>query len=263
MNAAEDTDTFDEDRERPAPEEAWTVDLDGFEGPLDLMLDLARREKLDLRQISILALADQYLAYIHAAQRLRLEVAADYLVMAAWLTYLKSRLLLPRREDDDAPDPALLAQDLTERLQRLERIRALGIGLADRWRQQAETHPRGRGEAIVVEKHAAWALDLRDLLAVYAELRGETIRTLYRIGPRRTVSIAEARALLERLVGANAEWCPLDLLAVSLGRSPAERRSALASSLVAALELAREGQVRLRQEALFAPLYLRRAVGET
>ncbi|KAF0226947.1 MAG: Chromosome segregation and condensation protein [Beijerinckiaceae bacterium] len=234
------------------------LDLDGFEGPLDLMLDLARRDKLDLRSISILDLADQYLAFIHAAQKLRLELAGDYLVMAAWLTYLKSRLLLPKKPDSNEPAAEELVQDLAERLKRLEVIRKAGELLGMRLAGSRETFPRGHIEGVVVEHRQAWEVSLHELVAAYAERRTQTVKSHYRIATRRTLSIPEARAILERLIGRAAEWCPLAVLLAAIRPSQAEPRSAKASAFVAALELARDGTLELKQEEAFAPLYLRR-----
>jgi segregation and condensation protein A len=253
---------FETSDARPSEEaegrDRLVIDLDGFEGPLDLMLDLARREKLDLRAIPILQIAEQYLAYIHEAQRLKLEIAGDYLVMAAWLTYLKSRLLLPKRPDSDAPEAEALVQDLAERLRRLEIMRRAGAAFGEMLGRSRETFPRGQGESIVVERRKAWEVSLHELLAAYAERRIATVRSRYQIHRRRTLSIPEARAMLERLIGAAAEWCPIDVLLAAIRPAEAEPRSARASSFVAALEMARDGSLELRQEAEFAPLYLRR-----
>lgn len=235
------------------------IDLDGFEGPLDLMLDLARRDKLDLRTISILDLADQYLAFIHEAQRLRLELAGDYLVMAAWLTYLKSRLLLPARLNPDEPAAEDLVQDLAERLKRLESIRKAGEWLGERHFASHQTHSRGSAETIVIERKLAWEVSLNELLAAYAERRTMTVKSHYRIATRRTLSIPEARELLERLIGRAAEWCPIEVLLAAIRPDQAEPRSTKASSFVAALELARDGTLELKQEQAFATLYLRRS----
>lgn len=239
------------------------IDLDGFEGPLDLMLDLARRDKLDLRTISILDLADQYLAFIREAQRLRLELAGDYLVMAAWLTYLKSRLLLPKRQAAGEPAAEELVQDLAERLKRLEVIRKAGELLGERLTQSRETHGRGQGEAIVVERKLAWEVSLHELVVAYAERRTATVKSHYRIASRKTLSIPEARDILERLIGRAAEWCPMSVLIAAISPHQAEPRSATASSFVAALELARDGRLDLKQDEAFAPLYLRKAAARS
>ncbi len=238
--------------------ERLIVDLDGYGGPLDLMLDLARRNKLDLRTISILDLADQYLAFIREAQQLRLELAGDYLVMAAWLTYLKSRLLLPKKPGPDEPAADALVQDLAERLKRLEVIRRAGALFGERYAEACETCPRGAAEAVIVERRSAWEVSLVELVAAYAERRMVTVKSHYRITSRKTLSIPEARAILERLIGRAAEWCPIEVLLAAIAPNLAEPRSAKASSFVAALELAREGRIELKQEAAFAPLFLRR-----
>lgn len=237
--------------------ERLVVDLEGFEGPLDLMLDLARREKLDLRAIPIVALADQYLAFIREAQRLRLELAGDYLVMAAWLTYLKSRLLIPARRAEDEPETEALVADLAERLRRLETVRKAGERLGAMLSEQRETFARGFTETVVASAPRAWEVSLTDLVAAYAERRLSAHKAHYQVRERRTLSIPEARAILERLIGSAAEWCPIDVLLAVIKPSEAEPRSARASGFVAALELAREGLIEFRQEAAFAPLYLR------
>lgn len=259
-SGADPFDTFEIDPEAlPAEDEPrLVVDLDGFHGPLDLMLDLARREKLDLRSISILTIADQYLAFIREAQRLRLELAGDYLVMAAWLTYLKSRLLLPRKAAPDEPEAETLFEDLALRLQRLEALRKAGEWLSGRLAGHRETFARGAVEPILIETAQAWAVDLVELVTAYAERRLASARARYTVATRKTLSIPDARDLLLRLVGKAGEWCPMDVLLAAIRPAEAEPRSARASSFVAALELAREGALELRQEAAFAPLYVRR-----
>ena len=237
------------------------VDLAGYEGPLDLMLELARHKKLDLHEISILALADQYLAFIHEARLLRLELAGDYLVMAAWLTYLKSRLLVPERVEDEAPAAQILVQDLAARLQKLDAIRKMGAMLGERYTQGHQSYPRGAAEAIIVERSMAWSLSLHDLVAAYAERRQATTRAHYQLAARKTLSIPDARAILERLIGQHADWCPIEVLMAAIAPQQADKRSAQASSFAAALELAREGRIALRQEGAFAPLYLRASPG--
>lgn len=234
------------------------IDLDGFEGPLDLMLDLARRNKLDLRTISILDLADQYLAFIHEAQKLRLELAGDYLVMAAWLTYLKSRLLLPKRPDSNEPAAEMLVHDLAERLRRLETLRKAAEMLGAMQSANCETYGRGHVEGSVIENRQAWDVSLHALVTAYAERRTQTVKSHYRIAARRTLSIPEARELLERLIGQAADWLPIEVLLAAIRPNQAEPRSAKASSFVAALELVRDGALELKQEEAFATLYLRR-----
>jgi segregation and condensation protein A len=256
----QEQDAFEDARLAPGEDgPGLVIDLDGFEGPLDLLLDLARRERLDLRAISILDLAEQYLAFIGAARRLRLELAGDYLVMAAWLTYLKSRLLLPRIAHPDEPETEALVQDLAARLQRLETFRKAGEWLAGRLADARGSLPRGRGEAVVIAQHKAWAVSFTELVAAYAERRTQTVKAHYTIMPRRTLSIPEARDLLERLIGPVAEWCPLEALVAAIRPEEAERRSAKASTFVAALELVRDGSLDLKQEEAFATIYLRRS----
>lgn len=252
-------DSFEIDPEAlPTEGEArLVVDLDGFQGPLDLMLDLARREKLDLRTIPILLIAEQYLAYIQEAQRLKLELAGDYLVMAAWLTYLKSRLLLPRKANPGEPEAEELIEDLARRLQQLEALRKAGEWLAGQLATSRETFPRGMLEPILIEQRPAWDVSLIDLAAAYAERRIASVKSRYTVATRKTLSIPAARALLIRLVGRSGEWCPIDVLLAAIRPTEAEPRSARASSFVAALELVREGALELRQESAFAPLYLR------
>lgn len=254
---APDFSDFDAPVEPAEGEARLIVDVQGYEGPLDLMLELARHNKLDLRAISILDLADQYLAFISEAQRLRLELAGDYLVMAAWLTYLKSRLLLPEKVQDDAPATEKLVQDLAERLQKLELIRKMGEVLSERLAQGQESLPRGAAEAVIVERRNAWDVSLHDLVAAYAERRQATTRAHYHLVARKTLSIPDARAILERLIGKYADWCPLEVLMAAIAPQQADRRSACASSFAATLELAREGHITIRQEAAFKPLYLK------
>lgn len=254
-------DTFEIDPEAlpTEGEPRLLIDLDGFQGPLDLMLDLARREKLDLRAMSILAIADQYLAFIREAQTLRLELAGDYLVMAAWLTYLKSRLLLPRKAAQGEPAAEILIEELARKLQRLETLRKAGEWLAERLATTRETLPRGLSESIIIEQRAAWEVNLLELATAYAERRIAAAKSRYTIATRKTLSIPDARNLLLRLVGRAGEWCPIEVLLAAIRPAEAEPRSARASSFVAALELAREGALQLRQEAAFGPLYLRLA----
>jgi segregation and condensation protein A len=235
------------------------VALDGYEGPLDLLLDLARREKVDLREISILKLADQYLAFISEAQKLRLELAGDYLVMAAWLTYLKSRLLLPEKPQDDAPGAEDMAADLAERLRRLEAIRRVGERFSLLLGEARETLPRGAAEQVVVERRSAWDLSLHDLVAAYISRRESKAKAHMRIARRQQISIPEAREILERLIGRYADWCPIHVLVAAFSRPRGEWRSSQAASFAAALELAREGRVDLKQDGLFADLYLKRS----
>lgn len=251
-------DPFEENR----PEDTFYVDLEGFGGPLDLLLSLARTHKLDLTKISILALSEQYLGYIEAAQRLRLELAADYLVMAAWLAYLKSRLLLPEDpEDSDEPTGEELAQQLAFRLQRLEAMREAAAQLVTRNQLGRDVFGRGMPEDVRVVRERAYEATVFDLLKAYAEQRQRTAVVEVLIAQRPVWSLKDARERLEDLLGKVGDWAPIDeLLAKYLG-DPEERKTAIASSFGASLELAREGRLDLKQDRAFAPLYMRRRDG--
>jgi segregation and condensation protein A len=238
------------------PSEAFVVDLDGFEGPLDLLLDLARRQKVDLAQISVAALAEQYLAFIADAARRRLELAADYLVMAAWLAYLKSRLLLPAAPADEEPGAEELALALAHRLRRLEAMREAGRLLEERDRLGRDVFARGAPEGIVIDRKSRWEASLYDLLSAYAMRRQSRALSQVVIRVQPVLALADARAALERMLGSFVEWTALDGLLEALA-PPHRRRTALASGFSASLELAREGAVELRQERPFAPLWLR------
>ena len=240
-------------------EEALIVDVAGFEGPLDLLLELARGQKVDLKRISILALAEQYLAFIAAARQLRLELAADYLVMAAWLAYLKSRLLLPPPYADDEPAPEELASRLAFRLQRLQAMREASNMLMARSRLGRDVFGRGAPEPLVIERQPAYADNLVDLLRAYAQRRQKSVTARgYRVMRQPVMAVAEARRILERLLGASLDWGRFDAYLADYLVEPEKRSSVLASSLTATLEMAREGVVELRQQGAFGPIYLRR-----
>jgi segregation and condensation protein A len=247
-------------RQATSEDDALIVDVEGFEGPLDLLLDLARRQKVDLTRISILALAEQYLAFIHEAKRLRMELAADYLVMAAWLAYLKSRLLLPHHEGEaEGPPAEELAARLAFRLQRLLAMREAAAQLMARNRLGRDVFARGAPEPLIVTTEATYADNLIDLLKAYAERRQRRVAARsYRVRPLPAWSIKEARAVLERLIGAMDDWGRFDRCLAEYLVEPERRRTVIASSLSAGLELVREGRLELRQEKPFAPLYLRR-----
>jgi segregation and condensation protein A len=240
-----------------AGEPALVVDVEGFEGPLDLLLTLARQQKVDLSKISILALADQYLAFIEAARKLRLELAADYLVMAAWLAYLKSRLLLPEQPAPDGPSAEEMANALAQRLRRLETIRQVAEQLMQRPQLGREVFERGQPEPIAEIKRPQWTATLYDLLSAYAARRQTQARSFVRV-PKRTVwSLAEAREAIERLIGRSFDWSPLDKYLMEYLVEPSLRPTVLASSFAAALELVREGRLEVHQHAAFAPLFVR------
>lgn len=249
--------------ERASGEPSFVIDVDGYEGPLDLLLDLARRQKVDLARISILALAEQYLSFIETARALRLELAADYLVMAAWLAYLKSRMLLPEPPKGEEPSAADLATALALRLKRLETIRAAAQRLATRERLGRDVFARGAPEVIAVEDRPVWQAELYDLLAAYAQQRQKRIRQPMSVGQRQVLSLVEAREALARLVGEAGEWTAIDGYLTRYMSShglPAETMTATvrASSLSAMLEMVREGLLDLRQDGAFSPLYVRR-----
>ena len=259
---AEDLQFTTELPERTADEPALMIDVEGFEGPLDLLLTLARQQKVDLAKISILALADQYLAFVEEARKLRLELAADYLVMAAWLAYLKSRLLLPEPPEPDGLSAEEMATALAQRLRRLEAIRTVAEQLLNRPQLGREVFSRGRPEPIADIKRPEWSATLYDLLSAYAVQRQKQARAYVRV-PKRTVwSLAEAREALERLIGGAADWSRLDQYLLAYMVEPSLKATVLASSFAATLELVREGRLEMHQHAAFAPLYVRKRQGD-
>ena len=238
---------------------ALVVDVEGYEGPLDLLLALARQQKVDLAKISILALADQYLVFIEAARKIRLELAADYLVMAAWLAFLKSRLLLPEPATPDGPSAEEMATALANRLRRLEAIREAANRLLNRPQFQRDIFPRGNPEAIAEIRHPRFTATLFDLLTAYATQRQQRVLTTVHLAKRTVWSLSEARASLERLVGlADEDWGCLDEYLMAYVADPSQRATVFASSFAAALELVREGVMDLNQKEAFAPLYFRK-----
>jgi segregation and condensation protein A len=242
--------------ERAEGEPALRVDVDGFEGPLDLLLELARRQKVDLHRISILALAEQYIAFIEAARRMRLELAADYLVMAAWLAYLKSRLLLPEPPKGEEPSASDLATALALRLRRLELIREAARRLGERARLGRDVFARGEPEPVQVRAESHWEGTLYDLLSAYARQRQKQFNARVTLHRRHVWSLIEAREALERLVGHLTDWMSLDAYLVRYVVEPSMRPTVLASALSATLEMVREGQLTLRQDEAFAPLWV-------
>jgi len=241
-------------------EPALVVDVEGYEGPLDLLLALARQQKVDLAKISILALADQYLQFIEAARKIRLELAADYLVMAAWLAFLKSRLLLPEPAVPDGPSAEEMAIALANRLRRLEAIREAANRLMNRPQLRRDIFPRGNPEAIAEIRHPRYSATLFDLLTAYAAQRQQRVLASVHLAKRTVWSLAEARASLERLIGVTGseDWSCLDEYLLGYVVDPSQRATVFASSFAAALELVREGEMELNQKAAFAPLYFRK-----
>ena len=242
-------------------EPALVVDVEGYEGPLDLLLALARQQKVDLAKISILALADQYLQFIEAARKIRLELAADYLVMAAWLAFLKSRLLLPEPPAQEGPSAEEMATALANRLRRLEAIRDAANRLMNRPQFQRDVFPRGNPEEIAEVRRPKFTATLFDLLSAYAIQRQARVVTSVHMAKRTVWSLAEARATLERLVGmteVSDDWGCLDDYLLDYVAEPTQKATVFASSFAAVLELVREGKLELNQKQAFAPLYFRK-----
>ncbi len=241
-------------------EERLIVDVDGFEGPLDLLLELARRQKVDLQRISVLALAEQYLAFIEAARRVRLELAADYLVMAAWLAYLKSRLLLPRPDKPDEPEVGDLAAALAERLRRLEIIRVAAQALEARPRLGRDLALRGaRDETVLEGGPPIYTATLYDLMSAYAHQRQKQALSRVRLKKRVVWSLIEAREALARLSGLAIDWSEFDDFLVAYCADSAMRRTVRASAFLVTLEMVKEGRLLLRQDRAFAPLWVKAA----
>ncbi|MGU9980439.1 segregation and condensation protein A [Phreatobacter sp. HK31-P] len=249
---------FESLAERGTSEPAFVVDLDGFEGPLDMLLALARTQKVDLSKISILALADQYLGFIEEARKMRLELAADYLVMAAWLAYLKSRLLLPEPGKGEEPSGSELAEVLAFRLQRLQAMRDASAKLMTRHRLGRDVFGRGDPEPIVALAARTWDASLYDLLTAYAQQRQKLALSHVRMEHRTVWSLSAARELLERLVGSASDWTPLDAFLLDYLVTEDKRATVLASSFASTLELVREGVLEVQQDRPLGTLYMRR-----
>lgn len=240
--------------------DALYLDLDGWEGPLDLLLDLARRQKVDLRRTSILELVDQYLEYIHQAEALKLELAADYLVMAAWLAYLKSLLLLPR-DPDMQPSPEEMALRLQLRLQRLGAMREAGARLMARDRLGRDVFTRGAPEGITLSRRSLWQADLFGLIQAYGQIQHRNRPVVHMVRERPVMTLDAALARISALLGTSLEWRDLRAflppMAINGASDRQLARSALASSFLAALELAKQGRVELVQHECFGPLLIR------
>ena len=246
------------------PDEALIIDVDGYEGPLDVLLALARAQKVDLRKISILALAEQYLVFIAEARKKQLDLAADYLVMASWLAYLKSKLLLPEPETEGEPTAEELAERLTLQLQRLESIRLAATRLMSRERLGSDVFLRGAPEGIRVIKTPQYSDTLLDLLKAYSTQRVKKIaHSNYELQRLPIFAIEEARHRLEKMLGVIIDWSTIDMLVPTEFSTGRPRRTGIASTLSASLEMARDGLVELRQMAPFAPLYVRRRPTQT
>jgi segregation and condensation protein A len=237
------------------PSDTLKIDIEGWEGPLDLLLALARNQKVDLRQISILDLVEQYLIFVNQARELRLELAADYLVMAAWLAYLKSALLLPRNPEE-TPSPEELALRLQLRLERLNAMREAGARLIARDRLGRDVFLRGSPEGLRVVRKGRYQAEIYDLIAAYGRISARTRPVMHVVAQRDVMTLEEAIDRVSALIGARIEWSTIETF-LPEGASGTYRKSALASSFVAALELARQGRLELRQKSAFAPLYLK------
>ncbi|MBM7326250.1 segregation/condensation protein A [Agrobacterium sp. S2] len=244
--------------ERLTGEAGLVIDVAGFEGPLDLLLHLARTQKVDLSRISVLALAEQYLQFVESARRVRIELAADYLVMAAWLAFLKSKLLIPQQSKDDGPSGEEMAATLAFRLKRLEAMREAAERLVNRAQLGRDVFARGAPEHIPHINRSAYEASLYDLLSAYANLRQRQAITQVTIEKRQVWSLVEARELLTGLLGDVGGWTALDQYLLQYVPDPAMRVTAIASAFAASLELVREGTLQIRQEGAFQPIYMRR-----
>ncbi|MEZ5921089.1 MAG: ScpA family protein [Parvularculaceae bacterium] len=237
--------------------DALIVNLDGYEGPLDVLLDLARTQKVDIRKISMITLVDQYLDFVAAARAKSLELAADYLVMAAWLTYLKSKLLIPIADDGSGePTADEMAARLAFQLQRLEAMRKVAEALMALPQFRIDFHPRGAPEGVRVLKTPLWQADIYELLQAYTRQRVATVDRTYKLEPPKVFSIEEARARIERILGTIPDWTALAALAPAC-EIDAPVASVVASAFNAALEFAKNGAIEIRQLAHFEPIYVR------
>ena len=233
------------------------VNLEGFEGPIDLLLSLAREQKLDLSKIAILPLAEQYLSYISTAKELNLEVAADYLVMAAWLAYLKSRLLLPETEEEGDEEIIDMTDALRYQLLRLEAMQTASKRLASLPRLGRARFARGMPEYFSANQRPLWTATLYDMLAVYGEMRSLDEAQTLTIAATRLYSVQEASGRLRHLLKTAPGWTVLEQFLPPNLKQSLDKRSAIASHFVASLELAKEGVVNLRQQSHYGPIYLR------
>lgn len=234
------------------------LDLDGYEGPIDVLLTLARDQKVDLKKLSILELADQYLAFIARARRLRLEIAADYLVMAAWLAYLKSRLLLPEPPSDGEPSGAELAEALAFQLQRLEAMQKAGQELMDMPQLGRDTFLRGWPEPVQIVQISVYEVTLYDLLKAYGSYPNRAKEGMLQITPLELFSMDDALKRLNDMLGVTVEWTSLIAFLPDALEHPLQKRAAIAATFAASLELARSGRLHIRQDGNFGPIFLRR-----
>jgi len=250
-------DDWDGPGSAPVNDTALYLELDGWEGPLHLLLDLARRQKVDLRQISILALVDQYLNYIGRAEALKLELAADYLVMAAWLAYLKSALLLPKEEQEE-PSAEELALRLQLRLARLGAMREAAARLMARDRLGRDVFLRGAPEGLRIDRKNLWQCDWFSLIQAYGQVKARTQPAVHMVRDRMVLTLDAALERVSAMLGVTLDWMQIEEF-LPPNADPRLRKSALASSFVAMLELARLGKAELAQDEIFGPLRARRA----
>ncbi|WP_076533607.1 segregation and condensation protein A [Roseovarius nanhaiticus] len=258
--------SWDEPRESVAERqaaEALIVDVDGFEGPLDLLLTLSRTQKVDLRKISVLQLARQYLEFVEKARQLRLELAADYLVMAAWLAFLKSRLLLPPDPEEEGPSGEDLAAHLAFQLERLQAMRDVAARLMARGQLGRDFFARGRPEEVTRTRRVTYTATLLDLMQGYARTRTRDEFRPYAMDRDAIFSLDQALERMRGLIGFGGDWTDISTyLPDGFGTDPARRRSAMASTFAASLELAKEGRIELRQGDVFGPIELRKRDGQ-
>jgi len=254
--------TFEEDRARVSERlaaEALIVDVDGYEGPLDLLLTLSRTQKVDLRQISILALAEQYLGFIAKAHNLRIELAADYLVMAAWLAFLKSRLLLPPDPTADGPSGEELAAHLAFQLERLQAMREVAAKLMARDQLGRDFFARGLTEDVARVRRVTWSASLLDLMQAYARIRTRDDFRPFVLDRGHVMTMEQALERMRGLIGYAGEWTDIAAyLPEDWAADPLRRRSTTAATFVASLELAKEGRIEIRQADMFAPIQIRK-----
>lgn len=239
--------------------EALIVDVDGFEGPLDLLLTLSRTQKVDLRKISVLQLAEQYLKFVNQVKVLRIELAADYLVMAAWLAFLKSRLLLPPDPSDDGPSGEELAAHLAFQLERLQAMREAAARLMGRDQKGRDFFARGIPEDVARLRKVTYSATLLDLMQAYARIRTHDEFRPYAMDRHHVFTMEQALERMRGLIGFAGDWTDLSsYLPDGWSADPARRRSATASTFAASLELAKQGRIELRQAETFAPIAIRR-----
>jgi segregation and condensation protein A len=256
-----DTDDFDQGAAVRArlDAEALIVDVDGFEGPLDLLLALSRTQKVDLRKVSVLQLAEQYLSFIASARSLRIELAADYLVMAAWLAFLKSRLLLPPDPADDGPSGEELAAHLAFQLERLEAMREASARLMGRDQMGRDFFVRGVPEDVTLHRRITYSATLLDLMQAYARTRTRDEFRPYAMDRDNVYTMDQALDRLRGLIGFAGDWAALEsFLPEGWELDPSRRRSATAATFAATLELAKIGRIEIRQGETFAPIQIRR-----